>query len=152
MSLNRYNIIFMLPLLLFSLIGCSTTGYSTKTSIVVPKTIRSPASIPPELIPYVPRFVELLQTKGFYVGRTEDPRALDLVFEFNGNPFNLRVSAGLWREGIPILSASATNSGWGTALARGSAVNSLADSAVATFEAELQNLVTHTQIVPDGQH
>ena len=69
--------------------------------------------------------------------------------EFNGNPFNLRVSASLWREGIPILTASATNSGWGTALARGSAVESLADSAVSTFQSELTGLMSHTEIVPD---
>lgn len=75
---------------------------------------------------------------------------MDLVFEFNGNPFNLRVSAGLWREGVPILTASSTNSGWGTALARGSAVNSLADSAVSTFQSELTSLMARTEIVPDA--
>ena len=151
MQLKRYSIFFLLLLLFFGLIGCSSTGYSTKTSLVVPKTIRSPANIPPELVPYVPRFVAILQEYGFTVGRTEDPRALDLVFEFNGNPFDLRVSAGLWHEGIPILSASATNSGWGTALARGSAVNSLADSTVAAFAIELRSLISHTQIVPNAQ-
>lgn len=151
MLLKHHRIFFLLSLLIFGLIGCSSTGYSTKTNLVAPKIIRSPANIPPELVPYVPRFVEILQQNGFSVGRTQDPRALDLVLEFNGNPFNLRVSAGLWREGIPILSASATNSGWGTALARGSAVNSLADSAVSTFESELRNLMARIQIVPDAQ-
>jgi len=151
MLLKRYRIFFLLSLLTFGLIGCSSTGYSIKTSLVVPKTIRSPANISPELVPYVPRFIAILQQNGFAVGRTQDPRALDLVLEFNGNPFNLRVSASLWREGIPILSASATNPGWGTALARGSAVNSLADSAVSTFESELRNLMARTQIVPDAQ-
>lgn len=151
MLLKRRRISFLLSLLILSLIGCSSTGFSTKTSLVVPKTIRSPANIPPELVPYVPRFVAILQQNGFAVGRTQDPRALDFVLEFNGNPFNLRVSAGLWREGIPILSASAANSGWGVALARGSAVNSRADSAVSTFESELRNLMAYIQIVPDAQ-
>jgi hypothetical protein len=130
--------------------GCSTTGYSTKASLVAPKTIKAPASIPPEVVAYVPRFVELLHAKGFAVGRTEDPRALELVIEFNGNPFNLRISAGLWKDGIPVLSASATNSGWGTALARGSAVSALADSAAATFKSELDSLATRVQIVADA--
>ena len=151
MHSRRCSFFFLIPLLLVSLSGCSTTGYSTKAAVVAPRTIKSPSSIPPELIPYVPRFVELLQAKGFAVGRTDDPRALELVFEFNGNPFNLRVSAGLWRDGIPILSSSATNSGWGTALARGSAVNALVDSTASSFEVELSNMALHTQLVPDAQ-
>ena len=151
MHLLRSGIFFLLALFWLSLMGCSSTGYSSNTDLVAPKTIRSPARIPPELVPYVPRFVELLQQRGFAVGRTEDPRALELVLEFNGNPFNLRVSVGLWREGIPVLSASATNSGWGTALARGSAVNSLANSAASKFEAELKSLMTRTEIVPNAQ-
>jgi hypothetical protein len=130
--------------------GCSSTSYSSKANIVAPKTIKSPPSIPPEIVPYVPRFVELLQSKGFSVGRTEDPRALELLFEFNANPFNMRVSAGLWREGLPILTASATNSGFGTVIARGGAVGALADSALVNFQIELDSLAARTQIVPDA--
>jgi hypothetical protein len=147
---NRLCFVALL-VLFFGLMGCSSTGYSTKTSLVAPKTIRSPVNIPPELAPYAPRFVAMLEENGFTVGRTEDRRALELMFDFNGNPFNLRVSVGLWREGVPILSASATNSGWGTALARGPAVSSLADSSAAKFEIELKNLISRTQIVPDMQ-
>lgn len=132
------------------LAACSSTGYSTKEYLSVPKTVRAPASIPPELVPYVPMYVEALQAKGFTVGKTEDPRALELVFEFNGNPFNLRVSAGLWRQGIPVLTGSATNSGWGTALARGAAVNSLADKSVAQFKTELDMFASRVQIVADS--
>jgi hypothetical protein len=155
MLLRRNFIAFLVSLRLFGLVGCSSTGYSTTTNLVVPKTIRTPTNIPPEIVPYVPRFVELIQANGFSVGKTNDPRALDLVFEFNPSVVNLRFSVGLWRQGIPILSASATNSGWGTLLARGSAENSLADSAFETFKRELQQLVSHTQIVndsTDGNH
>jgi hypothetical protein len=151
MSSSRYCVFFLVTLLTFGLIGCSSTGYSIKSNLIVPKTVRSPVNIPPELVPYVPRFVEILQRNGFAVSKTQDPRALDLVFEFNGNPFNMRVSAGLWRDGIPVLSASATNSGWGTAIARGAAVNSLADSAAIKFETELSSLIAHMQVVPDAQ-
>lgn len=83
----------LFPLLIFALIGYSSSGFSTKSNLVVPRTIRAPSDVPPEVAQYAPRFVESLQDVGFLVGETEDPRALDLVFEFNGNPFNLRVSA-----------------------------------------------------------
>lgn len=151
MSLKRRNIISLLLFIALGFVGCSSTGYSTKSGIIVPKTIRAPASISVEVAPYVPRFVGLLQENGFAVGKTNDPRALDLVFEFNSNPFNLRVSAGLWREGIPILSATATNPGWGTVIARGSVTNSLADSTAQKFTEELKKLITYVRIVEDVQ-
>lgn len=143
--------LFVLLLMSLALAACSTTGYSTKASLQIPRVIRAPSAIPPELVPHAARFVELLQAKGFSVGRTDDPRALDLIFEFNGNPFNLRVSVGLWREGIPVLSASATNSGWGTVIARGPAVSSLVDSTVQQFRTELSNMLLTTKVLTDAK-
>ena len=131
--------------------GCTTTSYSTKSKVIAPITIKSPKSIPPEIAPYVPMFVEILESNGFKVGKTEDPSALELKFEFNGNPFNIRVAAGLWREGVPILTASSTNPGWGTALARGAAVNGRAESAVSAFESEIKKMKSNFVIVTDEQ-
>lgn len=130
--------------------GCTTTSYSTKSKVVAPVTIKSPKSIPPEIAPYVPMFVEVLESSGFKVGKTTDPSALELRFEFNGNPFNIRVAAGLWREGIPVLTASSTNPGWGTALARGAAVNGRAESAVSAFESEIKKMKNNFVIVTDA--
>jgi hypothetical protein len=129
--------------------ACSSTGFSTKANVEAPRVIRPPVNVHPEVAPYLPRFVELLQQKGFVVGNTDNQKALKLRLEFNPNPFNLRVSAALWQNGVPILTASATNSGWGTALARGAAVNSLADSTAATFESELASLSSRLTILPE---
>ena len=145
--LKRKYFIFLFLFSLIGIVSCSSTGYVTKSNLVVPKTIKSPDNIPPAIVPYVPKFVDLLQEEGFSVGKTDDPRALNLVFEYNPNPFNLTVSVGLWRQGIPVLSASATNSGWGTVIAHGSAVNSLAESAAEEFEKKLKQFITHTKIV-----
>jgi hypothetical protein len=150
MSAISFKAILATTFLVAAMAGCSSAGYSTKSSLVVPKTIRTPANIPPEVVPYVPRYIEALQAKGFAVGKTNDPRALDLVFEFNGNPFNLRVSAGLWNQGIPVLTGSATNPGWGAAIARGAAVNSLADKSVNQFTTELESFASRVKIVPDA--
>lgn len=151
MNVPRSHQFCLLLLASLALAACSTTGCSSKASLQVPRVIRSPSEIPPELVPHAARFVELLQAKGFAVGRTDDPRALDLVFEFNGNPFNLRVSVGLWREGLPVLSASATNSGWGTAIARGPAVSSLVDATVEQFRTELSKMLLTTKVLPDSK-
>lgn len=137
--------------LLVCITACSTAGYSSKSNLIVPKTVRIAANIPPGLVAYVPRFVESLQARGFSVGNTNDPRALVLRFEHNDSVMNLSVSAGLWSQGVPVLTASATNSGWGTALARGSALNSLVGKTAKKFDVELADFVKHTQIVPDAQ-
>jgi len=150
----KINLIFTVIILIAILqveSGCSSTGYTTISDISIPKTIKSPRSIPPELVPYVPSFVAALERSGFQVGSTDDPNAIELVVEFNGNLFNMRVSVGLWREGIPILTASATNPGWGTLLARGAAVNSLAESALKKFEIELRAFKSRTTILQDNQ-
>ncbi len=150
MSAISFKTILASTLLVTVITGCSSVGYSTKSSLVVPKTIRAPANIPDEVVPYVPRYVEALQAKGFAVGRTNDPRALDLVFDFNSNPFNLRISAGLWNQGIPVLTGSATNPGWGSVIARGAAVNALADTSVQQFTKELDSFASRVKIVPDA--
>lgn len=98
----------------------------------------------------MPRFVALLESKGFAVGETSDPRALELRLEHNDSVMNLSVSASLWRQGVPVLSASATNSGWGTAIARGGALNSLAEKAAEQFDEQLSDLSSRTQVVPDN--
>ena len=129
------------------LAGCASTGYVTSERISVPRTVTLQSGIDPEVAPYAPRFVSILTAQGLTVGMSNDPHAMELRLDFNGNPFNLRVGAALWHDGVPILTASATNSGWGTALARGSAVKNLADAALTKFEHEFSQLRPHLQIV-----
>lgn len=148
MDIKRALIVVPLAVLVAS---CSTTGYSTRQTMVVPRTVAPPTNVHPEVLPYVPEFVDALQQAGFTVGPTTDPDALSLQVEFNPNPFNIRVSASLIQHGVPILSTSATNSGWGTALARGSAVNSRADAAVKDFRTELSKLMAHVSIRADAK-
>ena len=150
MSAISFKALLVSTFLVATLAGCSSTGYSTKSNLVVPKTIRAPADIPVEVVPYVPRYVEALQAKGFAVGRTNDPRALDLVFDFSANPFNLRIAAGLWNQGIPVLTGSATNPGWGSVIARGAALNSLADTSIQQFTTELESFTSRVKIVSDA--
>jgi hypothetical protein len=137
----------MLALFLAATISasCSTTGLVTSGSLVVPRTISVAPDVHPEIAPYVPEFVDALKAQGFRVGETSDPDALLLRFEFNPNPFNLRVAASLVHRGVPVLTTSATNPGWGTALARGIAVNGRAEAAVENFRGELSKLMPHIQ-------
>ena len=127
--------------------ACASTGYVITSDLTVPKTVTLANSLDTEVAPYAPRFISILVQHGFTVGTSNDPHAMELRLDFNGNPFNMRVGAALWHDGAPILTASATNSGWGTALARGAAVQNLADSCATKFERELSQLQPHLRIV-----
>lgn len=91
-----------------------------------------------------------MEALGFRIAPTDDPNALQLRLEFNPNIMNMRVSAALWQNGVPIVAADAANSGWGTALARGTALNNLVDSAAAQFDAQLQKISARIRIVDDS--
>ena len=142
--------LFTVSLVAALVAACSTTGYSTKAGRSAPSLVRAADTIPPEVVPYVPRFVEALEERGFTVGKTTDPDALELKFEFNPNPHNLRVTASLWQHGLPVLTASAMNPGWGTILARGNAVNSLAEKSLVLFKGELGKLAPAARTTPAG--
>lgn len=130
--------------------GCSSTGTASKSLLVAPHTVQAPQNVHPEVAPYVPNFVEALEAAGFDVGITTDPNALQLKIEFNPNVFNIRVAASLIQRGVPVLTASATNPGWGTALARGVAVNGRAEAALESFKEQLTELSPRLKIVPDA--
>jgi hypothetical protein len=127
--------------------ACASTGYVITSDLTVPKTVTLANPLDTEVAPYAPRFIAILVQHGFAVGTSNDPHAIELRLDFNGNPFNMRVGAALWHDGAPILTASATNSGWGTALARGTAVQNLVDSCATKFERELSQLQPHLRIV-----
>ena len=130
--------------------SCSTTAFSTKGFLVVPRVVVPPSNVHPEVAPYVPEFVDALQAAGFTVGPSSDPDALSLKVEFNPNLFNIRVAASLEQHGVAVLSVSATNPGWGTAIARGVAVNGRAEAALEDFRAELAKLMPRVKFKPDA--
>jgi len=130
--------------------GCFSTGHSTKAALTVPKTVREPANIPPEVVPYYRNYVLALEAKGFAVGPTDNSRALSLWLAFNSNPYNMNLSVSLLYEGKPVLTGSATNLGLLTVAARAPTMDYLADKSLAKFRAELEGFVTHVQIVSDA--
>jgi S1-C subfamily serine protease len=139
----------VLMAVLVGLSGCSSVGYSTSKRISAPKVVKAPSSVPGQLTSYLPRFTDALEKHGFTVGQTDDPQALQLKLAFNRNPFNLQVKAYLWQNGTVVLSAEATNSGWGTALARGAAVEALVDNAVEDFTEQLKKIAKNIEFIPE---
>jgi len=87
------------------LAGCSSTGSVVTIDITVTNTVTLQSPIDPEVATYAPKFIAVLEKPGFKVGETKNMHAMQLRLAFNGNPFDTRVVAELWYEGVPILTA-----------------------------------------------
>lgn len=146
---KAFQIVISVLLLSLVLEGCTSAGHSTRERLIVPQIVQAPRSTPSVLKLYEGQFIDALESHGFLVGSTEDPEALELVFIFDGNPFNMKVVAELRRGSVAVLTASANNAGWGTAISRGGAVADLAGSALSEFEKELNILLQNVSIRTD---
>ena len=129
--------------------ACSSSSHSVARAVTAPRTVNPPSSTHPDIAPYLPRFISAVEALGFRVARTDDPSALQLRVDFNPSVMNMRVSAALWQNGVPIVTADAANSGWGTALARGTAVQNLVESAAKAFQVELRKMSSSLHIEED---
>jgi hypothetical protein len=147
--MNQLRSLSVLLTMSLSLAACSTTSFSIESHLTVPATVRAPVRVHRAVREYLPELVEMLQSVGFSVGRTNDPEALELQLNYNPNPFNLRVSASLLQDGVPVVRAASTNTGWGTIMFRGNAIDGRAEAMLSAFANELEDLVQRITIRPD---
>jgi hypothetical protein len=133
-------------LTLVLLIGCSSTSIATKESVNLPRTLRLSENYHPEVAPFVGDFLQPIVKKGFSIGYTEDPNAAAISVEFDPNVFHTEIKFKVTQNGKVIVSSEASNSGWGTGIARNSALAKLAANVTTNLDKELQSLkVTITE-------
>lgn len=118
--------------------ACASSSTSVKESVVVPKTIRVIESYHPEVAQFVPSFLDVLGQNGFAFGYTEDPDAATLRIDFDPNIFHTAIYVKLIQGNKTLLSSEASNSGWGTGIARASALNTLAENVKVNLDKELR--------------
>jgi hypothetical protein len=137
--------------LIFIVIGmsaCSSTSQNIASDITVPKTVRHTASLDSRLAPHYHLFVSILQSNGFDVGQTADPRALELRLELDRNPSVLELDASLLQEGTALISARGATDG--VAIAGSAHISVLAQRAAGNFERQLVALRPNILIVADS--
>ena len=140
--LIRVTLTFFLALLA----GCSSTSLSTKETVNLPRTLRLSENYHPEVAPYIGDFLQSVVKKGFGIGYTEDPNAAVISIEFDPNVFHTEIKLKVTQNGKVIVSSEASNSGWGTGIARNSALAKLAANVTTNLDKELQVLkVTITE-------
>jgi len=120
------------------LTACASSSTSVKESVVVPKTIRVVESYHPEVAQFVPSFLDVLGQNGFAFGYTEDPDAVTLRIDFDPNIFHTAIYVKLTQGNKTLMSSEASNSGWGTGIARASALNTLAEKVKVNLDKELR--------------
>jgi hypothetical protein len=132
--------ILMFLVIVFFQAGCTSTSSVTTSKVQVPKTIKTKL-VHPEIANYTDLMTEPFIDKGFEVGRTNDPTAATLDIGFNPDLFNTTITVKLRdSSGRSLLSSEVSNKGWGTGIARSSAISKLASQTAENLKAELKKL------------
>ena len=99
-------------------------------------------------------FVSILQSNGFEVGQTDDPRTLEIKLGFDRNPVDLDVVASLWHDGTAMFNVRGTYGAYEVPfeiMARRTApIEVLARRAAEKFERQLIALRPSLTIVADS--
>jgi hypothetical protein len=136
--INRLFHKSLMIVLMALLSACASTSSSIKESVSLPKTIRMVENYHPEVAQFVPSFLEVVGQNGFSVGYTEDPDAATLRVDFDPNIFHTAIYVKLMQGNKVLLSSEASNSGWGTGIARASALDTLAENVKRNLDKELK--------------
>ena len=116
--------------------GCTSNAVATKDKIILPKTLNIYLAHP-EISQYASYFYESFKRKGFNIGQTDDPRAGKIYIGFNPDLFNTTITVSLKdSRDRDIVISEVSNKGWGTGIARGSAISNL-------LKIQLQILIRH---------
>jgi len=130
---------YLLLLSAFLITSCASTAKVSVDQLTAPRTI-SVSGATGEAASYVDELVKPLTSRGFVVGTTTDPSAIQVIIEFDPNVFHTEFVVKLRQKGKIIAETQASNSGWGTGIARSSALPALAQSASSALEEQLNKV------------
>ena len=128
--------------------ACSSTGHNVESEIIAPKTVQHTTSLDSRIAPHYHLFVSILESNGFDVGQTDDPRAMQLKIELVRNPSVLEVEASLWQEETALINVRGLSAAG--AVAGSAHLKILARRAAENFERQLVALGPNLVIVADS--
>jgi hypothetical protein len=130
------------------MMGCASSSQVVSGDVAIPITVSVPV-VTGEAAAYVDGFYKALQDRGFKLGESDDPNAAELIVGFDPNVFHTEFVLQLVQRGRTIVESRASNSGWGTGIARPQALARMADEVTKNFRMELGKL--SLKILPDKQ-
>ncbi len=135
MKYISFKIISILTLV--ALAACTSTSGIVSNNVSLPKTIKA-KQLHPEIAAYADFFYEPFREKGFEVGKSDDPNAAVIDVIFNPNVFNTTITILLKNSsGKTLLMSEVSNKGWGTGIARNSAISALSQKTTENLRDEL---------------
>lgn len=106
-------------------VGCASSAVATKEAVSLPRTLKL-MPVQGEATQFVERFLVPFKDAGFRIGETDDPDAAVIRVQFDPNLFHTAFDVSVTKNGTMILKSEASNSGWGTGIARPQALEKLA--------------------------
>ena len=118
--------------------GCTSTPPGD-AFIEVPATVRQPDELDERVAPYYYQFVSAIEEKGFRVGPTDDPNALQLDFDFQKNRWSPELAVTLTHDRAELINVQGRfNSSGGVSENR--TYETLNRRALSHFQRELDTL------------
>ena len=131
-----------LLLLTIATAGCATSSKTSTKELEAPYLIKGPlaGAVNPEIEGYVERLFSPLASRGFVLADAADANALRFEVGFNPNVFNTQVRVTLIRNSQELLQVESSNAGWGTGIARPTAIANLVEAATKALDKELRGI------------
>ncbi|HSC47582.1 MAG TPA: serine protease, partial [Gammaproteobacteria bacterium] len=150
-TLLRLRLILVSGLALATAAGCANhiDSYNESGHYVVLQTVNPPVDTAKDVENYVPRFEELLEYRGFHIGKAAGPRALQLQLVYSTSPSEVRISAYLLQNDTIILRAVASNSRPGDSPDKNEMIAELVSIAVQAFDKQLTEFAPQVEVIPD---
>jgi hypothetical protein len=125
----------------FLLSGCATTSETTNHKFVAgQKTVFVSDNYTGEAGRHVGEVIRTLEKYGFEISNDRDKSDYYLDFSIEGGGV-ITVEIALLKDYKPVVKVYSSNTGWGTIVARTSAVASRVDSALDEFDEALAKLI-----------
>lgn len=136
----------------FGVAGCANhiDSYHESGKYVVLQTVNPPTGTAKEVEKYVPRFEQLLEYRGFHMGKAEGPHALQLQLVYAASPSEVKISAYLLQNDSIILRAVASNNKLQDSPDKDAMIAYLIDTAVKAFDAQLSEFAPQVAVINDG--
>ncbi|NDU91410.1 MAG: hypothetical protein G3I10_02135 [Ferrovum sp.] len=107
----------------------------------MPITLKEPSFVDPEISNYVPVFFQPLENRGFVITKQPPSGSGRIDITFDPSIFSTQIDIKLLTsDGQIVAEAIATNNGWGTGIARQTAISNLARSAADQFALQLSKV------------
>jgi hypothetical protein len=119
------------------LLGCTSTSSGTFSGSAHGATVSVSAPAGSSSALYLPKLVAVLRKHDFTVVGSGQKAEYSAELEMNAGVWNVQCTINLLQRGVPVVSASNLNPGWGNWIARGASINVVADSVIREFDKKL---------------